>query len=111
MRASAALVVAALMALSGCVTPEERARNLAAHEAEERAAQQAYVRQLNAKCSSYGFRQGTDAFADCFRKEHNETQRCARLRREMQQRFFQNMTRSDFLESVSRMPSPAEYGC
>ena len=51
--------------LTGCVSPEQRARN-------EQAQAEAYRNALNNQCQAYGYRPGTDTFAGCIQTEHNK---------------------------------------
>ena len=112
------LALLSLALLVGCVTPEEAARNLADHEARQQSERQAYVAGLQRRCSSFGFRPGTDAFADCIRKEHNEVQRCDRLRSNLALQYNLRLLADGgarYLEGAARAaratPSPSEYGC
>ena len=46
-----------LVMISGCTTPEER-----------QAQQRQYMAQLQAKCDEFGFKRGTNAYAQCLQK-------------------------------------------
>jgi len=66
------VVVSACSLLPACATPEQRAayerqQQYQAEQARIQAqqARQQYLSQLGSKCAQYGFKTGTDAYAQC----------------------------------------------
>lgn len=116
-----AVAVLSVFSFLGCATPQERAQELARTQAEQEAQRQAYAQSIVNRCAGYGFRPGTDAFANCIRQEHTETQRCARVRNSLALQYnlilMQESSKpgARYFESVARAaaqtPSPSEYGC
>ena len=64
-------ILCVLLILGGCATPQE----LAAQRENQR---RAYLAALQQRCNAYGFNAGTNAFADCVRREHMCEQEKAR---------------------------------
>jgi hypothetical protein len=53
------IVLIAIVLMAACASPGE-------HQAKR----DRHVSALQERCAAYGFKPGTDAFADCFRREH-----------------------------------------
>ena len=114
-----AVVLLFVLSLLGCSTPQQRAESLARAQAEQEAQQRAYAQRLRTTCSSYGFTQGTDAFANCIRAEHQQAQRCANIRNELALRFNLNLMEEGSRpgayagetmgRAAARTPSPRDY--
>jgi hypothetical protein len=60
-----------LITLSACTTPEER-----------QAQQRQYKAQLQAKCDEFGFKRGTNAYAQCLQKADRDSIEDKRARNE-----------------------------
>jgi hypothetical protein len=63
------IVVACIFLTYGCSTPQEREARAARGAAAQRAAEQEIITVHRTRCSNYGFREGTDAFAQCMQNE------------------------------------------
>lgn len=59
----------AALFIGGCATPEERARIQQKQSAQQRAQYEAVMVGLRDTCRQYGFREGTDKFAECVERE------------------------------------------
>jgi hypothetical protein len=59
--------------LAGCMTPEQRAERNEQMRQQREEQNAAYYQFLISKCEGYGFRNGTDAFAQCVQLEAMRT--------------------------------------
>lgn len=58
--------------LSGCVSPEQAARNREALAQQQNYQREAYRESVRSQCDAMGFTRGTDAFANCVLQVHNQ---------------------------------------
>jgi hypothetical protein len=63
--------IPSLVMVSGCTTPEQR-----------QAQQREYKSQLQAKCDEFGFKRGTNAYAQCLQKADRDSIEDKRVRNE-----------------------------
>lgn len=93
MRARAFTLIAAALLIHGCGTPQSR---------QDR--EQDRLSSLQNKCSAYGFRPGTDAFADCIRREHLCAQERNRAQSDLNAAFARENAKpgSRFVDSMNR---------
>lgn len=84
------LVIAVLVAIlfAGCASPETRARWAAEERAQQAAQREAYWSNLRALCSRYGYREGTDAFAQCMQREALQQDERQRAAQQAEQEFW-----------------------
>lgn len=76
----ALLAVSCAFTISGCATPEQREQRAAQRQAREQAQYEAVMATFSDRCKLYGFREGTDPFAQCMQSEIESTS--AQLRQE-----------------------------
>lgn len=69
MKAKLLVVPLFALAILGCVSPEQRAERAAALQAQREAQAEQFLAAVRQRCSAYGFREGSDAYAGCVQNE------------------------------------------
>ena len=90
-RSSLLLLLATTFLLASCASPEQQARWQADRQAEAQRLEQSKLQAWRNRCTSFGYREGTDTFAACMQTEARayETRvREAQVRQDKAQRNF-----------------------
>lgn len=75
--------------LVGCLSPEQiRANNLRAQQ-QAQAQQQMEMNSIRNKCDGFGFKRGTNEFAQCVQRESNRNESCNASKAAINQRVNQ----------------------
>jgi deoxyribodipyrimidine photolyase len=90
-----------IVLLAGCLSPQQRAEL-------NQEFRQRYVNELSSRCSQYGFRYGTNEFAQCMQRAEAQDTNAYQVQTQQRNQAMQNM--NEALKPPTFLPPPCNGG-